>query len=159
DLFGLYGSSGAGYAPVTPTCFVDTRAGASSALHGALTANAPVTVKIAGVNGVPSNATAVSFNLTAVNPAADAYVSAYPCGATPPLVSNVNALAGSIVANGVVVALDPTGSVCLVANASVDIVLDVTGSFGPTGARYVPQTPSRLADTRTTARLADGGQL
>jgi hypothetical protein len=159
DVFGLYGVTGAGYAPITPTRVVDTRPGAVSALHGALAANTRVAVKIAGVNGVASTATAVSFNLTAVNPAADVYVSAYPCGATPPLVSNLNALAGSIVANGVVVALDATGSVCLIANAGVDVVVDVSGFFGPTGARYVPQTPTRLADTRTTSRLPGGGQL
>jgi hypothetical protein len=159
DLFGLYGPTGAGYSPLTPTRFVDTRAGAASALHGALKANAPVKVRIAGVNGVPATATAAVFNLTAVDPATDVYLSAYPCGATPPVVSSLNAPAGSVVANEVVVALDATGSVCVVANASVDMVLDVSGSFGPGGASYVPQTPTRLADTRTTGRLRDGGQL
>ncbi len=159
DLFGLYGPSGSSYTPITPTRFVDTRPGATSPLHGMLTPNVPVAVKIAGVGAVPASATAVSFNLTAVQPTADVYVSAYPCAATPPVVSNINALAGSIVANGVVVDLDDSGSVCVVANAPVHLVLDVTGSFGPTGTRYIASTPTRLADTRATGRLADGGQL
>ena len=160
DLFGLYRATGAGYTPMTPSRLVDTRPGAtSSVLHGALVANTPVTVKVAGTGGVPANATAASFNLTAVLPKVAVYVTSYPCDATPPVVSNLNALAGTIVANRVIVDLDDTGSVCLVANGTVDLVLDVTGSFGPAGAKYTPSTPSRLADTRTSGRLPYGGQL
>ena len=62
-------------------------------------------------------------------------------------------------ANRVVVDLDSSGSVCLVANGTVDVVVDVTGSYGPAGAGYTPSTPTRLADTRSSGRLADGGQL
>src|SRR5205814_221016 len=155
-LFGFYESQGSGYRPMTPTRFVDTRAGATvSQLRGALSANTPVTVKVAGTSGVPQSATAVSFNLTAISPRADVYVSAYPCNAQPPLVSNLNGPAGTIVANRVVIALDDTGSVCLVANQTVDVVLDVTGSYGPDGSRYTAETPTRLADTRTSGRLRD----
>jgi hypothetical protein len=156
DLFGLYGATGSGYTPVTPSRFVDTRAGATSALHGSLAANTPVKFKVAGLNGVPSTATAVSFNLTAIAPQTDAFVAAYPCTASPPLVSNVNAPAGSIVANDVVVALDSTGSVCMVASAPTDVAVDVTGSFGTGGDDYVAQTPTRLLDTRTTSELRAG---
>ena len=159
DVFGLYGANGSGYTPITPNRVVDTRPGAASARHGALVADVPVTVKLAGTPGVPAGATAASFNLTAISPRADVYVAAYPCGSSPPLVSNINAPAGSIVANRVVVDLDGSGSVCIVANGAVDIVLDVTGSYGPGGLRYTPETPTRLADTRTSGRLADGGQL
>ncbi len=160
DLFGLYGANGAGYTPMTPSRLVDTRPGAAaSALRGALVADTPVTVKVAGTAGVPAGATAVSLNLTAVLPKVAVYVAAYPCTATAPVVSNVNALAGSIVANRVVVDLDASGSVCVVANGAVDLVIDVTGSYGPGGSRYTASTPSRLADTRTSGRLADWGQL
>jgi hypothetical protein len=160
DVFGVYGSGGSGYTPITPTRLVDTRPGAAaSALRGALVANTPATVKVAGANGVPANATAVSFNLTAVLPTTAVYVTAYPCSATPPTVSNLNALAGTIVANRVVVDLDATGSLCLVANGGVDVVVDITGSYGGGGSRYTPSTPTRLADTRSSGRLGDGGQL
>jgi hypothetical protein len=160
DLFGLYGSNGSGYAPITPTRLVDTRAGApASALRGALVADTPVKVKVAGTPGLPADATAVSFNLTAVLPKSAVYVAAYPCDSTPPTVSNVNALAGTVVANRVVVDLDASGSMCLVANGSVDVLVDVTGGYGSGGVRYTPSTPSRLADTRSSGRLGDGGQL
>src|SRR5204862_23574 len=88
--------------PSAPRRMVDTRPGAQSPLHGALVAGVPVAVKLAGTAGVPTGATAVSFNLTAVLPAADVYVAAYPCAAAAPLVSNINAPAGAIVANRVV---------------------------------------------------------
>ena len=86
DVFGLYRTGGGdGYTPITPTRLVDTRAGApASALRGALAANTPVTVKVAGTAGVPAGATAVSFNLTAVQPKAAVYVAAYPCAAPRP---------------------------------------------------------------------------
>ena len=108
---------------------------------------------------MPAGATAVSFNLTAVAPKTPVYVAAYPCTGTPPTVSNVNAIAGVVVANRVVVDLDASGSMCLVANGTVDVVVDVTGSYGSGGSRYTPSTPTRLADTRSSGRLADGGQL
>ncbi|HKA05488.1 MAG TPA: hypothetical protein VKD67_14230 [Acidimicrobiales bacterium] len=160
DLFGLYGSNGSGYTPLTPTRFVDTRPGASgSALTTRLSPNAPATVKVAGVAGVPANAAAVSFNLTAVAPDNDVFVAAYPCSGSPALVSNVNALAGTTVANNVVVALDSSGSICLLANTGVDVLVDVTGSFGSGGSRYYASTPTRLLDTRTSGGVGRGGQV
>jgi hypothetical protein len=160
DLFGLYGTNGSGYTPLTPTRFVDTRPGATgSAVTSRLAANTPVKVKIAGVSSVPANATAVSFNLTAVEPDTDAFVTAYPCTSAPPLVSNVNALAGTTVANDVVVALDGSGSVCLVSNTNLDVLVDVTGSFSASGSRYFATTPTRLLDTRTQGGVAKGGQV
>jgi hypothetical protein len=160
DVFGLYGTNGSAYTPLTPTRFVDTRPGATgSAVTNRLTANAPVKVKVAGVAGVPGNATAVSFNLTAVEPDTDVYVTAYPCSSSPPLVSNVNALAGTTVANNVVVALDNAGSVCLVASAGVDVLVDVTGSFGSAGSKYYATTPTRLLDTRQQGGVSQGGQV
>jgi hypothetical protein len=43
DLFGLYGTNGSGYTPLTPTRFVDTRPGATgSAVTSRLAANTPV---------------------------------------------------------------------------------------------------------------------
>ncbi len=160
DLFGLYGGAGSGYTPITPTRLVDTRAGApTSAVRGALAANTPVTVKVAGAAGVPATATAVSFNLTAAQPGAAVYVAAYPCSGTVPTVSNVNALAGTTVANRVVVDLDASGSMCLVANGTVDVIVDITGSYGAGGSEYTPSTPRRLADTRSSGRLGDRGQL
>src|SRR5262249_52603818 len=142
DLFGLYGDSGAGYTPITPTRFVDTRAGATdSALHGQVQPDVPVKFTVAGIDGVPGSATAVSFNLTAVGPVGDGSVGAFPCGAAPALVSIVDALAGTTVATNVVVALDDGGNVCLVASAPVDVPVDVTGSFGSSGAKYVASRP------------------
>ena len=43
---------------------------------------------------------------------------------------------------------------CLVANGTVDVVVDVTGSYGPAGTRYTPSTPTRLADTRQSGAWA-----
>ena len=49
--------------------------------------------------------------------------------------------------------------ICLGGKAYDDIKVDVTGSYGGGGSRYTPSTPTRLADTRSSGRLGDGGQL
>jgi len=45
---------------------------------------------------LPPGASAVSVNLTAVTPASAGFLSAYPCGGSPPATSNVNFLAGQV---------------------------------------------------------------
>src|SRR5205823_1433087 len=55
--------------------------------------------------------------------------------------------------------LDNTGSVCLVASAGTDVLVDVTGSFASSGSKYYATTPTRLLDTRQQGGVARGGQV
>ena len=54
---------------------------------------------VAGVHGVAADASAVVLNLTATNPAADGYLTVFPCGEAVPNASSVNYTAGQTVPN------------------------------------------------------------
>jgi hypothetical protein len=141
----------------TPTRVVDTRNGIG-APRARITPGAVLTVPIGGrslrlVDAspviVPSNATAVAVNVTAVSPAAAGFITVWPCGTTRPTTSNVNFLAGSVVANSVVAPLGAGGSVCVSSDQTTDVLVDVLGWFGGGPApAFVGVLPDRLVDTR-----------
>jgi hypothetical protein len=166
---------GPGYHPITPTRICDTRPGNPSGLSGEALANcegkAPgpgsvLTIDVAGLAGIPADATAVALDLVAVDPTASGYLTAYPADELPPGTSSVDYTAGQSVANQVIVAL-PTGdayggaydgSVAIYnhsASSRTNVVVDVEGWVGPestpgTGL-YVPLSPARICDTMTSA--------
>ena len=172
DVTGYYGSEAACHgcsfyhALNTPVRVLDTRNNTGYA--GKLTAGLPATFEVAGYTadyGIPSNATAVTGNLTVVNSTCGwaAYLGPDP---TPiPATSTVNFTAGQIVGNGVTVALGGSGDNYLSATyigtpgCTTDLVFDVTGYYDHSlfnnnedtatrGLRYVPMAPARVLDTR-----------
>jgi hypothetical protein len=129
----------------SPSRVVDTRIGVGG---GRLPAGSVLAVTLAGVAGVPaSGAAAVSLNLTAVGASGPGYLSVYPCGGAPPLVSSVNYAGPAPVANKAVVALGPSGSVCVKTLQAVDAVVDVDGWL-PADGPFQPVVPYRAIDTR-----------
>ncbi len=103
---------------------------------------------------VPSGTTAVSINLTAVTPTSAGFLTAYPCGASPPTTSNVNFLAGQTRPNHVVVGLGAVNRLCVLSSAVSDVIVDLQGAFvGSGGLRLTPLSPIRVADTRDTGRV------
>ena len=127
---------------MTPVRAVDTRD-----LPGKLGAGRVLTVPIAGVHGVPPDATAAVVSVTAVEPCADTFLTVFPCGSPLPVASMVNADAVSIVANSGVVRLGG-GSLCVFTLQPADVIVDVGGWIGPTGLATTPVSPVRLVDTR-----------
>ncbi len=127
---------------MTPVRVVDTRD-----LPGKLGGGRVLTVPIAGSNGVAPDATAAVVSVTAVEPCADTFLTAYPCGTTLPLASMVNADALSTVANSAVVRLG-NGALCVYASQPTDVLVDVSGWIGPAGLGSTPVAPVRLIDTR-----------
>jgi hypothetical protein len=163
DLYAVSRTNGRdGFRAIAPARLLDTRDGSGTvSARGALVPDTPLTVGVAAA-GVPSQATAVALNITAVAPKQAAYVRVAPCGVDP-LVSSLNVQAGQIVANAAVVALSPADTLCVTANAATDVVLDVTGWYGPGGGDATSvQTPTRLVDTRSAlggTRVPAGGVL
>ena len=96
-------------------------------------ADAPVTpgnvrvVPIAGLYGVPANASLVSVNVAAVNATGPAWVKVFPCGRAIPDASNNNTSPDRIVAASALVPIGGFGSICVAANWTTDIVVDVEG--------------------------------
>lgn len=148
DVNGVFRSSGATrYNALAPTRILDTRTGAGGSTR--LGANSSIEVAIRNHGGVPSSATAVALNLTAVSAGGEGYITAYPCGALPEA-SNVNVVAGGTRPNLTIVPLSSRGTVCLFSNVATDLLLDAAGAFVPSsGRQFTPLQPLRLLDTRS----------
>lgn len=154
DFVGYYQPNiGQRFSPLAPTRVLDTRT-----IGGALPGGTPRTVKVAGVNGIPADATAVAFNLTGTGATENAHVIAYPDPAKRPATSNLNVEPGKDKSNQAIVPVGPDGTITLFTNSgSTHLALDAVGYYGKDGkALFRPVVPKRLADTRTTGKLAPG---
>ena len=96
------------YVPLTPTRLLDTRFG--NGLTGPFSANVPRTFQVTGRGGVPADAIAVTGNLTVTDQTAAGYVYLGPSAIAVPTTSTLNFPVGDTRANGVTVALGPTGT-------------------------------------------------
>ena len=141
DLFGTYAPGvGSNFEPVVPTRLFDSRVAVSRRV---------LRVKVAGTSKVPASATSAALTVHALGATAGGYVTVYPCSATVPLVSSVNAAAGVAVTNHVQVQLSASGEVCVYTNTPMRVILDVSGWFGPTAtAQFYAVTPFRAVDSR-----------
>ena len=146
-------ASGATYHPMNPVRELDTRVG--NGLTGKLKASTPRSFVVAGRNGVPTNAKAVTGNVTVVGSSASWALYLGPVSLTSPTTSVVNFNAGQVAGNNLTVALSPTGTLYATymgpAGATTDLVFDVTGYYtaDATGSSFVAITPARVLDTRT----------
>ncbi len=143
-----------------PQRLVDTRPGESTADGqlagvGTVSAGIPLRVPVAGRAGLPASLVAVMLNVTVTQPAADGFVTAYPCEQPPPTASNVNHLAGQTVANAVVASVGTGGAVCLFSLSNAHLIVDVSGWFD-TGSFAPLPAPARLLDTRAGQSTVDG---
>ncbi len=98
---------------------------------------------------VPPDAQAVAINLTVTAPVAAGFVTVFPCQAAVPLVSNINYVAGQVVANLVQTGA-AGGSICVHTQVRTHIVIDLQGTYDSAvdGLRYQAVAPTRLVDTR-----------
>ncbi len=147
----------AGWQPVTPTRFVDSRVslGATRLLAGT-----QKRIKLTGRQGLPDGATAVTANVTVTGAAGGGYLTVWNCSSPIPNASTVNFGADEAVPNAAVMPLDSDGSVCVYSPVAADIIIDVNGFFSPSSpSRLKPVTPYRVLDTRIGlggGRLAAG---
>lgn len=152
------------FVSVEPTRLLDTRSGLG-APAGRVGANATLNVMVAGRGGVPvNNVTAVVLNVTVTGANGAGFVTVFP-GATPvPNVSNLNMdHVGQTVANLVTVPLGADGTVAFVTSVGTHLIADVFGYYtpaaGPSAGRFVASGPTRVFDSRNSARIKAGGRL
>ena len=100
-------TSGATYVALTPTRLLDTRV--ANGLNGPFSSHVARTFQVTGRGGVPSNATAVTGNLTVTEQTGLGYVYLGPDATNNPTSSTLNFPVGDNRANGVTVALGPGG--------------------------------------------------
>lgn len=137
--------------PVSPDRYWDTRDEATLdddfTGTGRVAATESHRVQIAGRGDVPADAVGVVANLTVIDPGELGYATLYPCGDAVPTASQLNYLAGEVLANNAVVPLDDEGGICVYTLAEADFALDVNG-FVPAGSGLTGLLPTRYLDTR-----------
>jgi hypothetical protein len=161
DAFNSAGRDGM-FNSLQPSRLLDTRNGL-----GPLGPGATLNLLVAGRGGVPpSGVSAVVLNATVTNPTAPSYLTVWPAGATRPLASNLNFVAGQTVPNRVVVKLGAGGMISIFNFlGSADMVVDIDGwltdsTSSAGGSGLVATVPGRFFDTRgTTGPLPAGGIL
>jgi streptogramin lyase len=143
------------YTAVTPTRLMDTRGSG-----GPLGPGGTRSLTVAGLSGVPANATSVVMNVTVTDTTAASWLAVYPGGSSLPLASNLNWVAGQTVPNLAEVPIGTGGAVTFYNSAgSTDVVADLEGYFAPpsgTAGGEVALTPARLADHQS---LGPGASL
>jgi hypothetical protein len=149
DVNGAYSTDGSSrFSSVVPTRLIDTRDNGNR-LHGGQT----VELQVGGVAGVPADASAVTLNITSVDPSQRGYVTAYACEDERPPISSLNPQPGRVRPNLVVTPVSASGTVCVYSLQDVDLVIDVTGYLRQgSGERFTPSRPFRLTDTRESSR-------
>jgi hypothetical protein len=152
DLSGYYtaGTSGAGFAPLSPTRILDTRNG-TGGVGGRVAAGGTVSLPVPA--SVPADATAVVMNATAVNTSSFGNLTVYPDvpGQAVPTASNLNFNANGTVPNLVIVSISADRRIDFHVDSagSADLIADIEGYFSPSAtSKFVPWYPTRLFDTR-----------
>jgi hypothetical protein len=110
-------------------------------------------VTVAGVGGVPADATAVMLNVTVTDTDAASYLTVWPAGGQAPTASNLNWPAGDTRPNLVTAKVGAGGAVSVFnLQGHADVVADVQGWFDdgsdPTADPLVAVSPARVLDSR-----------
>jgi hypothetical protein len=145
----------------SPVRLMDTRVGeptvdGQAAGLGAILGGTVRELQVAGRGGLPAAATSAVLNVTAVDAAGPGFLTVFPCGGTRPTASNLNVTAGQVVPNLVVTKLGTGGKVCVYAQTSVDVVVDVSGHLPLADTFTALAQPARLMDTRPGEPTVDG---
>ena len=159
DVDGYVSSAGDLFSSVAPVRVCDTRTTApgispnqcNTPKSKAIAGNTALTFRVDSVTG--PNATAVVFNLTAINPTASTVLTAYAGGTSRPTASNLNLAAHTTLPNRVIVPVTCVSTICTVsiwnAVGTVNIAVDIDGWFSASGTQFTPlATPGRICDTR-----------
>ena len=153
-------SSALAFFPLPPCRIVDTRGNQDG---GTLQAMHERDYSIPGNCGIPSDAVAYSFNVTAIPPNGQQlyFLTVWPAGETQPVVSTLNDQTGTIVANAAIVPAGPQKKTAFWPYNNTDLLLDVNGYFAPANSASNPLslfnvTPCRILDTRTGIGLFNG---
>ena len=145
---------GSTFHPITATRLLDSRT-PTGGWNGKLVAGAPRELTVAGVIGLPAEATAVVLNLTATDVTDMTYLTAWPSGVQQPTASILNVVAGDTIANHATVQVGAEGTITLAtAQGSMNVIADILGYYMPAGSMplgdgYHTIEPVRVLDSRT----------
>jgi hypothetical protein len=127
DVVGYFSAAGGRFVPLDPQRVVDTRVGLRT-VRAAVGPLGVLTIPLVAGGPLPSSASGVVANLTAVNSTAPSYLTAWPAGTAQPLASALNPRVGVAVPNQAYLKLGAGGAVAVFNFAgSTDVLLDVFG--------------------------------
>jgi hypothetical protein len=140
--------------PLTPCRVADTRhpnAGGlgSPYLTGGQERSFPI-LNATSCN-IPSSAAAYSLNFSVVPHGPLGYMTVWPTGQPRPLVSTLNDIPGTIIANAAIVPAGGSGNISVYPSNDTDLVIDINGYFaapGTGGLSLHAAAPCRVIDTR-----------
>ena len=149
------------FTAVAPGRLLETRSGRQTVDGqlqggGAIGGGRSVQVDVAGRHEIPDGVDQVVVNITAIQPSANGYMTAYECGSSVPTTSNLNFKAGRNIARLSVVDISSDGGFCLFSNVTSGAAVDVFGYFSKGAFRLVDQ--ARLVDTRPGFSTTDAQQ-
>jgi subtilisin family serine protease len=147
-------SSQGAYFPLTPARLMDSRTG-NGTIGLPFGPGESRSLQVTGRGGVPATGVgAVVMNVTVTGPTIASHVTVWP-GGTAPTASNLNFVAGQTRPNLVTVGVSASGQVNFrLDNGAAHLIADVVGYYGDgtaggaSGARYSPQKPYRILDSR-----------
>lgn len=148
DLSGWWSDGPNRFGSIAPQRVYDSR-------RPELTALAPFRVREVQIptSVIPAGSTAAVVNLTAANALQPGFMTAFPCGQPAPNASNVNFLDSEARAVGAIVGLGLGSTLCVIADTTVHVIVDVTGyyapapTYGPTSV-VEPTAGRRVVDSR-----------
>ncbi|MBV8718719.1 MAG: hypothetical protein JOZ65_26945, partial [Chloroflexi bacterium] len=145
----------------TPVRVADTRLGG-----GAITSGTTQCFQVGGLSAIPSDASAVMLNVTAVGFATDGWLTVFPNGQPVPGTSTLNfSQSEYAVANNAIVRIGNGGQVCVYvgtlnsAPGGSQVIFDATGYLTSAGISKLSMlgSPQRVLDTRlSTGAIASG---
>lgn len=146
----------------SPVRLLDTRNGTSpnacSQPNAAITGGSTRTQSARNFCGIPSNAVAITGNVTTPLPTGSGFLTFFPSDAMQPTVANTNFTLNSVINNVYTVGLGAgDGAFNIFAATTTNVVVDVTGYYAPPSANglyfHTLPTPVRLLDTRSGATV------
>ena len=123
-------SSSAVFHALSPVRVFDTRDGSGGVPIAPIGPASALDVVVAGVNGVPADATAVVLNVTVVDGTASSFLTVWPTGDPKPLASSLNWTGPAATPNGVTAPVGAGGKVSFYnLTGTVNVLADVTGYY------------------------------
>jgi hypothetical protein len=154
-----------GFVSIAPSRVLDTRTAG-----GSVQPNETRVVTVTG-SSVPAAATAVSLNVTVVDPSAG-YLAVWPADQSRPTTSVLNYDDQQTIANAVTVRVSGGGQIAVASSSSTHLIIDVVGWYAapatttnaagqtwavPTaGGGFFGITPTRALDSRAGRKMAAG---
>ncbi len=128
--------SGTSFTSLVPARLLESRSGLSTIDGqfngiGMRDAGTVTALTVVGRGGVSGDAAAVVLNVTVTEAQAAGFLTVYSCGTARPNASSLNYVAGSTVANAVIVKVGDSGQVCIFNQSATHLLADINGYFQP----------------------------